>query len=142
MSALKALKKLKKNKPQVISQSLAQLNNLKRSSLVKKDNKATNLQLKNDLKKLSNDVVLSMVSELSGPLNPLLSWFETAQSQFSFTPQLQPQVAKQSNQGQAINIKTISTSNSLLKQPLKSPACKRCPALQGGICKCAKKRFA
>ncbi|PKG38441.1 hypothetical protein CXF74_13135 [Psychromonas sp. Urea-02u-13] len=30
---------------------------------------------------------------------------------------------------------------SFLNTPLKSPACKRCPALEKGICKCAKKRL-
>lgn len=35
----------------------------------------------------------------------------------------------------------ISLFISDLQIPLKSPPCKRCPALDKGICKCAKKRL-
>lgn len=144
MSALKALKKLKKKPPQVINQSLAQLSALKKDTAINHNHSINSRELKSDIKKLSNEVVLSMVSELSVPLNPLLSWFETSSSPISLSalPSTYNRAEPSAGQQPAINIKTISVNNAVLRQPLKSPPCKRCPALQGGICKCARKKFA
>lgn len=135
MSALKALNKLKKNKRVALTPSMLQLNNLKSSELPASQHEP----IREDLKKLSNQVVLSMVSELSVPLNPLLSWFETSNSPIIALPNRH---IAQSARITSIGHKNAEKRNLLLMQPLKSPPCKRCPALAGGICKCARKKFA
>jgi len=54
---------------------------------------------------------------------------------------------KDKSKKQSIDIaKLIKKGNhkidvSFLQSPLKSPACKSCPALKKGICKCARKKL-
>ncbi|WP_157509061.1 hypothetical protein [Ferrimonas futtsuensis] len=73
----------------------------------------------------------SAVRELMAPLNPLLSWFNEGGIDFS---------AADSSSRQIQSIRQPARPLSML--PLKSPPCKRCPALMGGQCKCAVKKFA
>ncbi|WP_090363839.1 hypothetical protein [Ferrimonas sediminum] len=89
--------------------------------------------VRSELLSITQDAGLSAARELMGPLNPLLSWFNeganlTFRPMAANTPVPQPGAA---------------TNNlSLARLPLKSPPCKRCPARMGGICNCARKKFA
>ncbi|MCL1046960.1 hypothetical protein L2737_16805 [Shewanella electrodiphila] len=154
MSSKSALKKLKKKSKKLTSKSLKQLNALTANS-----SKVTYIQpqLKKELGQLSEQVVGNVVSELIQPLNPLLSWFRkegVRDGGFSEggIQAKQPQSAPTNR----VNTPTNSPANeasrsaagavqiqprSIAQVPLKSPPCKRCPALAGGNCKCAMKKF-
>ncbi|QIZ78809.1 hypothetical protein HER31_04570 [Ferrimonas lipolytica] len=132
MSSLKKLKKLKKA--------------IKPSSKSKQQLRATNAvtatasgsALRNELAQVSRQAGLNAVRELATPLNPLLSWFEEGRN-LSFVAanesSLQRSTSAQTSQ------RTAPQVSSIARLPLKSPPCKRCPALAGGFCKCAQKRF-
>lgn len=148
-SALKALKKLRKkaakhgHKDKTGDRALQQLSrpvalpvNTARSAKSTADDSAW--------RELSQDVVGSMLGEVSKPLRPLLDWFNHTGSVGLVLDSLQ---AKRSNptpqpfsNNMRISTKAISTP-AILRLPLKSPPCKRCPAKMGGVCQCAAKRF-
>lgn len=54
---------------------------------------------------------------------------------------------KDKSKDNSIDISTLLKNSypkielSILQSPYKSPPCKRCPALEKGICKCVKKRL-
>ncbi|WP_417348285.1 hypothetical protein [Ferrimonas sp.] len=73
----------------------------------------------------------SAVRELMAPLTPLLSWFDEGGTGRSFADSHSPRIQ---------SIQQPARTLSML--PLKSPPCKHCPALMGGHCKCAVKKFA
>jgi len=137
MNALKALRKLKNNKKHAVSDSMMRLKLLTRADQENEKGNLYDKPLRGDLKKLSNEVVISMVSELSAPLNPVISWFEINHRAMNFSSFQLPS----SNKIKTISVKKVSQKNSLLMRPLKSPPCKRCPALVGSPCKCACKKF-
>lgn len=88
-----------------------------------------------DLKKLSGEVLSSVLSEIAAPANPLLSWFGTdSYSWGTSTLAVQPASANFRSTAPA-------PTTALAAIPLKSPACKKCPALNSGLCKCAMKKF-
>lgn len=142
MSSIKALKKLAKKVDKKQSKAKKQLNSL---AFTKHHQNRQQTQLIEELKSLSQQTLTSITAELATPFNPLLSWFSTGiplpaapQHQAAFTQggathQLAPKLP---------SIQAIRPAPSLAKLPLKSPACKRCPALAGGNCKCAMKKFA
>ena len=145
MSSKNALKKLKKKTVKVTSKSLKQLN-----ALTSNTSKVIQLEprLKQELNQLSEQVIGDMISEFIPPLNPIISWFNGDGQRRSYTPkdtspstnQLTAKVqnkAPQSFRPKMANSQPIS----IVQIPLKSPPCKRCPALASGNCKCAAKKF-
>ncbi|NOH30960.1 hypothetical protein [Vibrio mediterranei] len=140
MKAKKALKKLKKKSVKAIrSRSLEQL------QLLKFETKAHDIKKveskpgwSSEIKDVANDAAISALSELAAPLSPVLSWLNGGgQGNWSSTGKLTAANARVSSKPSS-NKPNISSIASL---PLKSPPCKRCPALSYGICKCAAKRF-
>lgn len=146
MNAKKALKKLKKKTvKKVASSSHKQLSALKNNAL---GNLGTSLshttspqsELVDELKGVVNQAAMSAAYELAAPLNPLLSWFGDAGGMVDFTSTMKkasmPMPKQSANDAApAFSVKSVG------HLPLKSPPCKRCPALSNGICKCAAKKF-
>lgn len=123
-SSLKKLNKLVKKQP--LSNPLMRLNKLpqQKSDVVK-----------SELIQIAKQSGLEALSEIKAPLNPILSWFDEAQT---ITLRSKPSVSRtQIEASMSNNRQTIS----LASLPLKSPPCKKCPALNSGLCKCALKRF-
>ncbi|CAG8999472.1 MAG: hypothetical protein CENE_01446 [Candidatus Celerinatantimonas neptuna] len=138
MNSAYALKRLKK-KSQKLNVSISQLQHLKQD--IKKTCFTQQYSLKQDVVYLSQEVLSDVVSELVKPFQPLLSWFGLShdvlryQKPRSLGAFVDPQVDKPSKPVQKIG------SISLARIPLNSPACKKCPALQGGLCRCAQKKL-
>jgi len=86
-----------------------------------------------------SEVKREVLNEAKGTFNPILSWFDEAQVINVVSNTKQAHGAIQSKT-QAPNNK-VSSSQQLASLPLKSPPCKKCPALRNGLCKCALKRF-
>jgi len=136
VSAKKALKKLKKKAEKAPSRSAKQLMRLGKSaaSTITVDN-----SVKREVKDISQQAVISAISELATPLNPVLSWFNEggdhrslSTSSIAATPSIRTMTKLPSS---------ADSKLALVRFPLKSPPCKRCPALSNGICKCAAKKF-
>ena len=123
-SALKKLKKNSKKQPSI--SSLVALKRLpkEKSSVVQ-----------SELIEIVKHSGLDVLSEIKTPLNPIISWFDEAQV-ITLRSKLPVTKSKDKAKGVMRNYKT-----SLANLPLKSPACKKCPALNNGLCKCALKRF-
>ncbi len=143
MKVEKSLKKLrKKMKKEAPSVALKQLRSLKNNQILASQVNSVEERtpLTNELRGLAGQVALSAAQELAQPLNPLLSWFSDAGGghiDFSSpTPVAQSAKVKVSQA-----TLTPMQHQSIISLPLRSPPCKRCPALQNGICKCAAKRF-
>jgi len=85
-----------------------------------------------------SEVKKEVLNEARGTFNPILSWFDEAQviNVVSNTKQIHSAIQSKT---QAPN--KASSSQQLASLPLKSPPCKKCPALRNGLCKCALKRF-
>ncbi|MFB1077167.1 hypothetical protein [Photobacterium damselae] len=146
MSAKKTLKKLKKKAvKKVLSSSQKKLLNLEKGSESrKKGSVGDNFKrsaLFDDLVQVTNQAALSAAYELAVPLKPILSWFDDASGIVDMTFSTREddiRVAKQKTKykdAQSLSVRSIGYL------PLKSPPCKRCPALSNGICKCAAKKF-
>ncbi len=135
VDAKKALKKLKKHHHKVQSNALRQLKNLSHTRLNRLDN-----EIKDEVKAVSEAVVTQVLSELSTPFDPVLSWFREGQH-IDIKVQQPAQQRSPSNLQVKKSMPTIKVKRSVMHLPLKSPPCKRCPALANGICKCAAKRF-
>jgi hypothetical protein len=148
MKAKKALKKLyKKSKQHSVSHSMDQLKSLKKplSSQQSATPNTDSNPLLDDFKDLAGQVALSAAQELAQPLNPILSWFNDGGGYVDLAP-----VQRKANKLDVRQANLIATSAQPANQPqlrsigtlpLKSPPCKRCPALANGICKCAAKKF-
>lgn len=135
MNAKKALKKLKKQAEKMQSASLAQLKQLAPDDHAVGSSKAA---WRHEVKGVSEQTLACMVHELATPLNPLLSWFNEGGN--VVLPQSGVAIKRQSvtpstPSASSLGVKTI------MHLPLKSPPCKRCPALSNGICKCAAKQL-
>jgi hypothetical protein len=133
MNTKKTLKKLKKKAKKTSSQSLKQLKNLAKIE----NTPESSYRLRAELQNVSQQALVSALSELTTPLNPILSWFNEGNTSSHRVNQfhsagLSPPVFKD----------VASQKISLTTLPLKSPPCKRCPALTGGRCKCAMKKIA
>ena len=86
--------------------------------------------VKAEVKAIGEVVTTQILTELSAPLTPILSWFDGSGNVLAGkNPKRTPRVSLQSN------------TRNLAASPLKSPPCKSCPARSGGLCKCALKRF-
>lgn len=163
MKAKKALKKLyKKASAKSQSVSVLQLKNLRNSDSPPpiSDRKCViNPETKHEIQALAEQVAINALSEIAKPLNPIISWLndttntEHTLGQYKQTANQHQQAANQhqqtTNQRTANasglssfhNHRTLSNVTSIGRMPLKSPPCKRCPALQNGLCKCAAKKF-
>lgn len=132
MNAKKALKKLKKKAEKVPSRSAKQLMQLGKTatSAARVDD-----AVRREVKDISQQALLSAASELATPLNPVLSWFREGE-ELHFSTSSAPSIRSAVKMPSSIDAK-----QTLVRVPLKSPACKRCPALNSGICKCAAKKF-
>lgn len=86
---------------------------------------------------VSQQVVGAMLGEVARPLKPLLEWFDYGQTSWTSAQGSKLPTTR------AVMRATpkVASSPSILRLPLKSPPCKRCPARSGGICQCAAKRF-
>ena len=134
MSAKKALKKLKKQSHKLERKSLKQLHKLSR---ITTQVAANNSEWHHEIKDLSQDVIASMMSELKTPLEPIISWFKDGSGNVEYDKEV---IAR----GQILTLvkrQQRTATRSVLNIPLKSPACKKCPARANGICKCAAKKF-
>ncbi|MEI6859063.1 MAG: hypothetical protein V5788_04650, partial [Shewanella sp.] len=96
-----------------------------------------NDELKHEIKQVSRQTLSSVVSELSTPLTPLLSWFNEGTNLI----EISSIVWQQKTQLKPVNNKHNAKIH-LAQFPLKSPPCKSCPARQNGLCKCAMKKLA
>lgn len=134
MSAKKALKKLKKQSHKLEKKSLKQLHKLSR---ITTQVAANNSEWHHEIKDLSQDVIASMMSELKTPLEPVISWFKKDSDNVEYNEDViaSGQILTQAKHQQR------TATRSVLNIPLKSPACKKCPARANGICKCAAKKF-
>lgn len=136
MGALKELKKLKKKTKKAEKKALKHLSKL---SNIEAKTAANNNDWHDDIKELSQEVLVEMVTELKTPLNPIISWFNDNQ------PQLDGLTEKRKVKKYKKDEIKVATqqpaSRNILSIPLKSPACKKCPALANGTCKCAAKKF-
>ncbi|MEX0336443.1 hypothetical protein [Vibrio tubiashii] len=142
MKAKKTLKKLlKKSKKKATTASLEKLHYLKKEHIPadKSNNRNDTSLLASELKELAGQVALSAAQELAQPLNPVISWFNDGGGYIDLTTPANESVVP--NIQKANIIPTQSQPRSVVSLPLKSPPCKRCPALQNGICKCAAKKF-
>jgi len=94
-----------------------------------------------ELMELAKQTGLEALAEMKVPLNPILSWFDETQviTLRSKTPKTD-KTTKRKTLAQPISV-VQNTPASLARMPLKSPPCKKCPALGNGLCKCALKRF-
>ncbi|AZG36437.1 hypothetical protein [Shewanella psychromarinicola] len=126
MSVKKALRKLEKKHKKIESKSLKQLHKL---SHIIDQGAANNSKWHHEIKELSQEIITSMVTELKIPLNPLISWFKEGSDDVDHSIK---NIAKHQQ---------YSATRSILHIPLKSPACKKCPALANGVCQCAAKKF-
>ncbi|MCP4322815.1 MAG: hypothetical protein GY787_13400 [Alteromonadales bacterium] len=88
-----------------------------------------------ELMQIAKQSGLEALREIKTPLNPILSWFDEAPA-ITLSSKIATNVWQD---------KTTTDNNhqtrSLARLPLKSPPCKKCPALNKGLCKCALKRF-
>lgn len=134
MSAKIALKKLKKQTKKIEKNSLKQLHKLVNTT----DQRVLrHSELHNEIKDLSQDVIVSMMSELKTPLEPVISWFKEGLDSVEQSREI---VAKrQISPRDKRQRRTVN--HTIMNIPLKSPACKTCPALKNGSCKCAMKKF-
>lgn len=144
MKAKKALKKLyKKASSKSPSASVLQLKKLKNSNApsATTDRKfSIDQTTKNELQDLAEQVAISAVSELAKPLNPIISWLNDAPNAIHI-PSQHKKAANSSGLTPPQSPQMLSKVTSIGRMPLKSPPCKRCPALENGLCKCAAKRF-
>jgi len=85
-----------------------------------------------------NEVKKEVLSETRKPFNPILSWFDEAQV---INVVSNPQQTQSAMQSKVQTSNKASSPQQLASLPLKSPPCKKCPALRNGLCKCALKRF-
>ncbi|WP_394199819.1 hypothetical protein [Shewanella waksmanii] len=132
MNAKKALKKLKKSSKKANKQSLKQLKQLHKRVT---ELESVNDELRNELSQLSQHALKTAVNELKTPFNPVLSWFDDGQTQLKQPTQTGKKLAP------VTQLKPAATKD-ITHFPLKSPPCKKCPARQGGQCKCALKKLA
>lgn len=130
-NALKKLKKLKKTTVKVQSASLAQLQKLsgQHSSGTSKQSSS----FVSEIQQVSREAMVSAAKELTAPLNPVMSWFQ-GESGVSFT-------STASVTGIQSMTEVQNAGKSILHLPLKSPPCRKCPAKENGICRCAAKNF-
>lgn len=149
-SALKALKKLRKKASKHGSKNKSgdrALQQLSRPAVLPlQHSRPTQSRAEDSVwRELSQDVVGSMLGEVSKPLRPLLDWFNYTGAVGLVIDNLKPKSRNHStlqpfSGNMRIETKTIQ-SPAILRLPLKSPPCKRCPAKMGGVCQCAAKRF-
>lgn len=160
MDTKKALKKLKKQSKKYAKKNdaLVQLKKLKKkpqSSNHQHENKLSQHNnafsgLKKELSEAANQAMINAAYELASPLKPVLSWFSHDNSLIDLRYITPEHAEKTADEAQPKRVEANATTNVATKNittrtiehlPLKSPPCKRCPALQNGICKCAAKRF-
>lgn len=129
------LKKLKKEVVKIQSKSLQQLKDL--SAHRASTDQHTNHHIshwQSEFKQVSQQTLVNVAGELVVPLTPVLSWFnEGISTEFVSLRNKGGDTKKDVNARP--NVKTI------VHLPLKSPPCKRCPALSNGVCKCAAKKL-
>jgi hypothetical protein len=136
VGAKKALKKLKKQHQKTQSNALKQLKMI----LVRHtESEPIDSVFKQDFKAVTEVTVIKVISELSVPFNPIFSWFNKGDTMLSIEHNT-PSVINMPSSPMTLTKKS-KVSKSVMLLPLKSPACKRCPALKNGFCKCAIKRF-
>ncbi len=124
-SPLKQLKKLKKVKKSYKPLQIVQ-------STAKVPCRSTSGELL-DIAKSAGKVALI---EAAGPLKPILSWL----NEDSYINVVDVSHCHTNSKQQVASPKQSHTAQHIARLPLKSPPCKRCPALRGGLCKCALKR--
>ncbi len=143
MSSIKALKKLAKKVDKKQTKAKKQLSKLVNP---KPSYSSQQSQLAQELKNLSQQTLTSITAELATPFNPVLSWFgkglALSPHSLSFTSPAAHNGSVNMPPAGMAKIQKLSPAASLARLPLKSPPCKRCPALAGGNCKCAMKKFA
>ncbi|OAN17842.1 hypothetical protein A3K86_02675 [Photobacterium jeanii] len=153
MNAKKALKNLKKQVVKKPTKAARQLMNI---GLAKAQQVGNDPQLAQEMKGVSQQVVHDVVSELAVPLTPVLSWFQEGSS-FSSSFDSYASSGESQGIGQIKSVRPVANQNlaggssgqgamgqqgaALARLPLKSPPCKRCPAMSNGLCKCAMKKF-
>lgn len=145
MDAKKALKKLKKQakKHTKNNEAITKLKKLKKKHNSKQTQHNHALgEFKKELSEAANQAMINAAYELATPLKPVLSWFND-DNQIIDIKEITSNENNQPTSRKSNSAVTKPTTGvkSIIHLPLKSPPCKRCPALQSGICKCAAKRF-
>ncbi len=134
MSKKQTLKKLKKLKKKCLaetsSSSVRMLQQMSSINIKERDSQES--LWKNELRSISEQTLSSVASELVTPFEPVLSWFNGSEG---YTNAFAKPSSGKIENSQKMNVKSV------IHLPLKSPPCKRCPALSNGICKCAAKKF-
>ncbi|QLE84443.1 hypothetical protein FLM48_04675 [Shewanella sp. Scap07] len=133
LNAKKALKKLKKSAKKANKQSLKQLKGLHKRVT---ELESVNDELRVELSQLSQQALKSAVNELKTPFSPVLSWFDDGEVVAKETTKTKQKLAP------VTRLKPAVANKDITHFPFKSPPCKKCPARQGGQCKCALKKLA
>lgn len=140
MNAKKALKKLKKKTEKKLKgTAIKKLASIKINTKISQPQIFKKNTLSSELKNVTNQAMISAVSELAAPLNPILSWLNGGD--FIDLTRGEKTENKLDLNTHTNDSSTPPQIKSIVHLPMKSPPCKRCPALSGGICKCAAKKF-
>ncbi|MEZ8823098.1 hypothetical protein AB6E04_01980 [Vibrio amylolyticus] len=144
--------KLKQKAAKKKRKSLKKLKKLAKKIAKKSDTTIIQLEIpsskSNEFKQAANQAILNAISELSESIDPKLSWVdgnktEKEKALFSETRRRKEKLWK--DHGSISTAKstpsTLPATLPAIDVPYKSPACKRCPALANGLCKCAMKRI-
>ena len=136
-SALKKLNKLrKKTLGKVLakgqSKALAELRKLEVSS--RSSDVRNTPPLSREVKSIAHEALFSAARELVLPCKPLMSWFQEGHDWRLAMDDVS--MAHDSS-----SAKSALPEMSVLHLPLKSPACRKCPAKAGGMCRCAAKKL-
>ncbi len=134
MGALDKLKKLKNSKVEKYKNHSMALEGL-RMKPISHPQQGMKRALAEECGHLGQKVIRDVAGELAGPFNPIFSWFDTSSQQVFSITKVSSFSAHSS--GFPNHTDTSMKPAPLTMLPLKSPACKRCPALSGGQCKCA-----
>lgn len=140
MSSIKKEEKLKRKAEKKKRKSLKKLKKLAKKIAKKSDTTIIQLEIpsanSSQFKQAANQAILNAINELSESFEPTLSWVDGDSS--GKVKQLK--TPNSMNRAKAPVSKPTSSAIPAINVPYKSPACKRCPALAKGLCKCAMKR--
>ncbi|WP_028773213.1 hypothetical protein [Shewanella waksmanii] len=134
MNAKKALKKLKKSGKKANEKTIKQLDALQKRII---ELEVANLELRDELKQMSQHATQSTTSQTSMPQIASPSVPDSNEQRLTPPPIAKTKPAKIATVTQLLP----SAAQVLVGQvPYKASPCKKCPALCGGLCKCAMKK--
>lgn len=147
MSSMKKEDKKKQKAAKKRRKSLKKLKKLAKKIAKKSDTTIIQLEIpssnSSEFKQAANQAILNAINELSESMNPKLSWVDANKSDSEKSSYSEARRRKEKlwkNHGLVSKTKSTPATLPSIDVPYKSPACKRCPALSNGLCKCAMKR--